>query len=270
MQASRIRAGFGSFVAVFAIYLKECFAYPATVFLWVLIESTNALVLPAVWGAAASSGSIGGFSAAEMVGYYLITAALSQFIVCHLMWDIAWDIREGWFTSFLMRPMSFFWMSTARNLSWRVIKIVFFLPILGLMIVFYPEVDLSQAHLGPAFWASVLLAHTLSFAMAYCLAMVPFWTTEFYSILRLYYFPELFLSGRLVPLQMLPEWVRTFAEWTPFPYTIAFPAEIALGMRTESQVAQGLGIQAAYVAGFLFLGRVIFRRGTKLYTGVGM
>ncbi len=257
--------------AVFWIYLKECFAYPAASFMWVLIETSSALILPAVWIAAVGpSGMVAGMNQAQIVAYYVVTATLSQFIVCHIMWDIAWDIREGFFTSFMLRPMSFFWMSAARNLSWRITKIALFVPLLWVMLIGYRGTVFPGLNLGSTFWLSVALAHTLSFAIAYCLAMIPFWTTEFHNIIRLYYVPELFLSGRLLPLESMPVWLQNVTHWLPFPYTIAFPAELALGRLPAIQVQQGLIMQTFYIVFFVLLGNVLFERGIKHYTGVGM
>ncbi|MER3463043.1 MAG: hypothetical protein C4342_08815, partial [Armatimonadota bacterium] len=147
--------------ALVSIYIQETLAYRAGAFIWTLADGQMALILPAVWIAAMGSGTdaIGGRSASEMVSYYLWATLLSQFVVCHLMWDIAFEIREGIFPVYLLRPMSVVWAQLSRNVGWRVVKVLLFTPILAAFLLIYHGYlsDLS-VHAGIAFWCSLILA----------------------------------------------------------------------------------------------------------------
>lgn len=253
--------------SILSLTIQECFAYPAVTVIWILVDAQAALILPAVWMA---SDGIAGYGRNDILIYYLSTAMLSQFIVCHLMWDLAWEIREGQFSSYLVRPFSYFWTSVARNLAWRVSKLVLFVPVLIFAVACYGFPTSANLYLGWELWLAVLLAHILSFALGYSLSMVSLWTTEFMSIFRLYYLPELLLSGRLVPLAAFPAWAQTLADWTPFRYTLYFPAEILMRRLEPSQIATGFGHQLAWIAAFSALGCLLFERGRRMYTGVGM
>lgn len=254
------------------IYLKDNFAYPVASGLWVLADAQAAIILPAVWMAAAGpNGMVAGFDRSGIVTYYLVSMALAQFITCHLMWDIAWDIREGFFSSQLVRPIDYFLTQTGRNFAWRLTKLILFVPLYAVVIASYAAtVHLGQLHFSLAFVVSVFLAQQLSFVSAYCMAMVTLWTTEFESVLRLYYIPEFILSGRTVPLSSLPIWAGSIATYTHFKYTNSFPAEMLLGRVNGAQQIQGLAIQASWIFVFILLSRILFVRGTRHYTGVGM
>src|SRR5438105_4680561 len=126
------------FRAVFLIYWQETLAYKAATIIWVLADTQAALIMPAIWLAAyGGSGRIFGMDPGTLVTYYLTTLLLSQFIVCHLMWDIGFEIREGMFTGQLLRPFSIFWLNAARNTSWRVIKLFLFIPFVILFLLAY-------------------------------------------------------------------------------------------------------------------------------------
>jgi ABC-2 type transport system permease protein len=252
------------------IFFKELFAYPTASFIWVLADAQTALILPAVWLAASPNG-VAGMDRGQLVSYYLVSMVVSQFVTCHLMWDIAWDIREGVFSSQIMRPIGFFWMNVPRNFCWRVAKLILFIP-LGL---FGFAVYAWHGVTAPVYFSweallAVFLGQTLSFVAAYCVALVALWTTEFFSILRVYYFPEMFLSGRIVPLATMPLWVQHISKWTHFRLTNAFPVQIILRQLPATEIRQGLVLQILWIGFFLALGAVLFRRGTRQYTGVGM
>lgn len=230
------------------------------------------MILPAVWLAAAGTAqTIAGLGRGELVTYYLVSMTLSQFITCHLMWDMAEDIREGFINSLLMRPMSHFTMNLARNFAWRLAKLLLFIPVATLVFSFYLSATPGKPlHITGLAVFSVMMGQFLSFVAAYCVSSVAFWTTEFYSALRAYYLPESFLSGRLVPLTALPFWAQAPAHWLHFRYTNAFPVEMIMGKLSPNQVWEGIAIQAGWTAIFLVAGPIIFRHGLRRYTGVGM
>jgi len=257
--------------AIFRIYLRECFAYPGASFIWVIADVQAALILPAVWLASAGpTGLAGGMDRAQLITYYLVTMTLSQFVICHLMWDLAWDIKDGYFSAQLLRPLDYFRTSLARNLSWRVAKLAMFLPILPVVTLAYGGLSGVSLHFSWAFIASALLAHMLSFLAAYALTMVSLWTTEFMSIFRLYYVPEMFLSGRVIPLSAMPPWAQTLGSFTHFPYMVSFPTKILLGELKTHEIWSGLGMQVGWCAVFAVLGPVLFSRGLRQYSGPGL
>jgi ABC-2 type transport system permease protein len=256
---------------VLRIYLRECLAYPAATFIWMLADAQTAMILPAVWLACAGdAGAVAGMSRPDLVTYYLASMVLTQFITCHLMWDIGWDIREGDFNAHLLRPMSYFRMNLARNLAWRWSKLLLFLPVAAIVFLIYSPVGTSPVHVTWPFVVSVLLAQTLSYVSGFCVAMTALWTTEFMSTFRLYYLPEMFLSGRLVPLSTLPVGVAALSTYTHFRYMNYFCVEILMGKLAPPQILSGILIQVAWIGGFTVLARVLFLAGTRRYVGAGM
>lgn len=257
--------------ALLLIYWQETLAYPAAAFIWVLADTQMALVMPAVWLSAFSADqAIFGMAPGTLVTYYLATLLLSQFVICHLMWDIGFEIREGVFSTQLLRPVSVFWMNAARNVAWRSMKLFLFVPLLVIFVLVYGKyLGATPLYLGWPLIVCILLAHVLSFMMGYALAMVSLWTTEYVSVFQVYYFPEIILSGRLVPVDALPSWAVSIADVLPFKYTIYLPINALLGRVESSQLLVGMGIQAAWIAVFAVLGRVLLRRGLKQYTGFG-
>jgi len=265
-----IRVPTRKLLAIFRIYLKECFAYPAASMLWVLADAQTAMILPAVWLATAGPGKmVAGMTRPDLISYYVGSMVLSQFITCHLMWDIAWDIREGDFSSHLLRPIHYFRLNLARNFSWRVAKLVLFLPIGLLVYLIYKPVGMSPFHLSGAFFASVIFAQFLSYVAAFCMAMTALWTTEFMSTLRLYYLPEMFLSGRLLPIAALPVWALTVSRFTHFRYMIWFPTQVLMGKLSNAEILEGLMVQVFWILVFLVLAKLVFIRGTRHYSGFG-
>ena len=80
---------------------------------------------------------------------------------------------------------------------------------------------------------------------------------------------ELLLSGRLVPMAVMPQWVQTVSDWLPFQWTFLFPIEVLIGQRSTTEIWTGLGIQLAWMGITLGAIAVVWRRAIRRYTAVG-
>lgn len=260
-------------MAVFGIWFQDGIAYRASGVIWILTDMVTAMTMPLVWirAGAMDSGMIGGFRAGDIVLYYLCMLLLSCFITSHIMWEVATEIKEGQFSTALMRPISFYQFTFLRNLSWRVIRMGLFAPIFLAMLFFYHGY-LTDVHLNLSweFWTSVVLGHLVSFNFVIMMAMIALFVQEVYSIFELYYVPMLFLSGQLFPVSMLPDWARSLAQLFPFYYTTGAPTEILVGRVSGDESLRALVVQGVWIAVTYALSRVFWSRGLKYYTGVGM
>ncbi len=56
---------------------------------------------------------------------------------------------------------------------------------------------------------------------------------------------------------------------TPFPYILGFPVDVAMGSLSVPEMLRGFAVQVAWITGIGLLGRHLWRRGTKNYSGAG-
>lgn len=256
---------------LFKIYIQDGLAYKASGVIWVLTDVTTAVTMPLVWLSAAKSGSVSGYSQSELVLYYLSIVLLTGFVVCHFMWDISFEIREGVFSSQLLRPVSYLRFILVRNFAWRCVRTCIFVPFFAVILLFYSSsIANVQLNLSWQFWVSVLLGHFVSVMFVTALAMIALFTQEAQSIFELYYVPMLFLSGQLFPLALMPAWVKTIAKVLPFYYTTGAPTEILIGRTKPSDVIPVIGMQVLWIIASYILFKLLWHKGTRTYSGVGM
>jgi ABC-2 type transport system permease protein len=257
--------------AFLSIYIQDGLAYRASGMIWILNDVVIAFTLPLVWLAAAGSGTIGGKTGSDFVAYYVVMLLFSNFITCHFMWEINQEIKDGALTSQLLRPASYLHFMFMRNLAWRLVRSLLFLPWF-LLFLFVYQGNLSQTDLnfGLSTLAAVFLGHCVSFFFVMALSMLALFVEEASSIFELYYFPMLFLGGSMFPVSVLPGWVQNLAVVFPFYYAVGAPADIATGRIPESQVPAILGVQLLWIGLSIVLHVVLFRVGMKRYQGVGL
>jgi len=188
--------------AVFGIYFQDGLAYRASGLIWILTDLVTAITMPLVWAkASTTTGVIGGFTQGDFVLYYLCQLLIGSFITSHIMWEVAMEIREGQFSTQLVRPISFYQFTFLRNLSWRIIRTALFAPFfVALLWLYRSYLSDATVYLGWEFWTSFVLGHLVSFTLVTMMAMIALFTTEVMSIFELYYVPMLFLSGQLFPV----------------------------------------------------------------------
>jgi ABC-2 type transport system permease protein len=268
--------------ALYSIYFQESIAYRASMFIWTLTDAVPASIMPLVWlaayatrvGQATGSGgapTIAGFTPGQMVTYYMVMLLFSNFIVCHFMWDMAVEIKEGVWNVLLVRPVSIFETYLMRNLSWRVVRSLVFIPLfVGLVIAYGRLISGTTLYLGWELWVAVVLGHVLSFCFVFAMGLIALWVQEVHSIFGLYYIPMLFMSGQIVPPQVLPKWAYTVGLLFPFYYTTALPTEIAIGRVQPAAGHNAILVQILWIVICWLGAKVLWRAGIKQYTGVGM
>jgi len=259
--------------AVFSIWFQDGIAYRSSGIIWVLTDVTTAVTLPVVWIAAArtNGGSVGGFTVNQMVTYYLSMLLLNCFITSHIMWEIAMEIKEGQFSTALLRPISYYQFSFLRSLSWRCIRPVLFLPFL-LVIGFGFKHYLAGAtfHVTAAFFLAAICGHLVSFTFVMGMSAIAFFTQEVYSVFELYYIPQTLLSGTMFPIALLPGWLGAIPRAMPFYYTVGAPSDILVGRVTAGDAWHVVGIQLFWILLMYGVGKLLWRSGLKRYAGVGM
>jgi ABC-2 type transport system permease protein len=85
----------------------------------------------------------------------------------------------------------------------------------------------------------------------------------------MYMVVELLLSGRLVPLRLMPHWVRTMANFFPFKWTFGFPIEALVGRLSAAELLGGVAMQALWILFGVLLVSVVWRRAVRKYSAVG-
>jgi ABC-type uncharacterized transport system permease subunit len=78
------------------------------------------------------------------------------------------------------------------------------------------------------------------------------------------------VGGLLVPLVLFPEWGRTAAMFTPFPLAFSFPIRCFLGQVGAEEWFRSVAMIGVWSAGLGVAVTWVWRRGTRIYSGVGI
>jgi len=236
------------------------------IFLW-------AAIFEAVRAASGQSDPrIGGYTYENFVAYYLLTMISRAFSsMPGLASGIARQIRDGEIKKYLIQPVDMlgflFLARIAHKLVYYGVALGPFALVFYLCRGFFP--GWPPAEVMTAFMLSLVMAFMLGFFLEATLGLLGFWFLEVSSMLFVYMLFNFFFSGHMFPIDMLPEPWATLVRLIPLQYLAYFPAAVFLGKIQGAELAAGLAIEAAWIAGFIVLSRVAFSRGLVRYSGYG-
>lgn len=233
-----------------------------------MIEPTIYLV---VWTSVANSqgGQIAGLTTGTLAAYYIVWTLVRVFNLAFAPDAWEWRIREGRMNEFLSQPIHPFHRDFTFFAGAKFVWTLAWIPVAAfLTLVFNPVFEWSVIDVI-GFVIAVWGGFTLRFVMLYSLGMINFWTTRGSAIFGTFVAAELVLSGRLVPLELLPGWVADVAAWLPFKWTFQFPIDTLIGRLEPAEIAQGIAFQAVWALSLGLLFTLIWRRAIRKYGAVG-
>lgn len=254
--------------ALFRVEVGLVMAYRAEIVIW-MVTGVLPLIMLAAWLALGAGGPVGSFAPRDFIAYYLAAIFVRQMTGVWIVWDMDFQIRQGEFSTRLLRPIDPIhqWAMAALGSKW--LRFLVLLPILApVAVATGARYDLRPATLL-LFAVTIFGAWLLGFFIQYCNGLLGFWLTQVTAIFELWFGLYSIFSGYLIPLELLPPAVGAVAHWLPFRYQLALPLEIVLGRVAGTELWQGLALQWLWIAGFFGLSRLLWRFGLRKYSAVG-
>jgi viologen exporter family transport system permease protein len=270
-EEGRWRSLFDFYVTTMRTAVAEQLQYRVTNYFYMLGMIAEPVIQLVVWSTIADQhgGSVNGITAGEFAAYYIVwTLVRNMNIVFGApFWE--WRIREGQLSGQLLRPMHILHFDLAYFAGWKFVVVGLWVPIaIGLSLVFKPDLHPTALEIVVfifAIWGAYLIRSMFQGVIG----MLNFWTTRGAAVFDLYMATEMLLSGRLVPLQLMPEWVQSLANFLPFKWTFGFPIEVLVGHMSPGSLMLGLGVQVLWIGIGYVLFKFAWTAAIKRFSAVG-
>jgi ABC-2 type transport system permease protein len=216
-----------------------------------------------------SGGTVGGLTTGQLAAYYIVWTGVRNMNIVFTPYGWEWRIREGQLSGQLLRPLHPIHYDVAGFAGGKFVWILFYLPIaVALTLVFDPTFDVRPLEIA-VFLVAIWGAYLIRTFNQSALGLVTFWTTRVGALFQLYIMLELLLSGRLVPLTLMPDWVQTLAWFLPFQWTFYFPIQALVGEYSNARLAGGLAMQLFWTLVGIGVFSLVWRYAIRRYTAVG-
>jgi ABC-2 type transport system permease protein len=257
---SPLRGLFDVYVQEAKLAIAEQIQYRAANYMYMLGMVAEPVIYLVVWQtvAAQQGGAVAGITAGQFAAYYIVWTLVRNINIVFTPYGWEERIREGRLRAQLLRPLFPIVEDLGFFLGWKPVVILLWLPIaLFLSLVFRPEFHPGPLNIA-VFAVALLGAYLIRSLNQSSLGLITFWTTRVGPIFELYIAVELLLSGRLVPMALMPEWVQSLANVLPFQWTFGFPIEALVGNLTPRELLGGLLMQLFWIAVGAVLVRVVW------------
>jgi ABC-2 type transport system permease protein len=229
------------------------------------------VVYLAVWTSVseAQGGSIAGYSTGALAAYYIVWTLVRVYNLAFDPNAWEWRIRRGRMNEFLSQPIHPFHRDASYFMGSKIVWTVMWIPVAAVLtLAFQPSIEWELGNIL-AFLVAIWGGFAVRFVLLYLMGMVNFWTTRGAAVFGIIVAGELLLSGRLVPLQLMPDWVERLAGWFPFKWTFQFPIEVFIGRLDATEILTGLVAQVAWAAGLGLAFAWVWKHAIKRYAAVG-
>jgi ABC-2 type transport system permease protein len=252
------------------IGMQEQFQYRVANYFYMVGMIAEPVVYLVVWSSIARSngGSIDGYTAGTFAAYYIVWTLVRNMNIVFTPFGWEERIREGTLSAHLARPIHPIHYDLGSFAGWKVVVIILWLPIaLALSLIFRPELHPRPQQMI-VFFIAIWGAYLIRSMVLWILGMITFWTTRISALFEAYFAAELLLSGRVLPLTLMPQWAQNVSRYLPFRWTFGYPITALVGPISDRDLYLGLLAQLAWIAVGACGVSLLWRRAVKRYTAV--
>jgi len=259
------------YLTLMKISILQQFQYRAQNYFYMIGMIAEPVIYLVVWSsvAAGQGGTVEGYTPGSLAAYYIVWTLVRNMNIVFTPYGWEQRIQRGQLSGELLRPIHPLNGDVAYFAGWKVVVIILWLPLAAfLTLIFKPILNPTWLQIVVFFFA-IWGAYLIRSMLLSMLGMITFWTTRVSAIYSLFFASELILSGRLVPMPLMPAWVQDLANYLPFQWTFYFPINALVGTPTPVELLGGLGIQALWVLGGVLLANILWNAGIRRFSAVG-
>jgi ABC-2 type transport system permease protein len=253
--------------------LMETMQYRIESGIWFLWDVLPPIAMAFLWLTAfQDQRRVAGYDLSEMLLYTIGVMVLRTMITSHIEWGMDYEIRQGLLSTYLVKPFSVWGFWFVGESAWKGMRAIWLTPVLiGCLVWLGPTIGAASFPLErlPLLLVSVLLGYMVCFFLKLCLGFIGFWTNDIVGTTTLYEVTATILGGIIVPLALLPDWLRTVALFLPIQAVYSVPMGVLLAKDTGVNPLVGIAIQLGWIIGLWLLALVMWRAGLRRYESVG-
>ena len=265
-----VRRHFSVYGVLFGMIPKMFMAY--VIWFWVgfVLNIISMTILVFFWRAIyADTATISGLGLNQTITYIILAFIFMPLAGNDLVWEFGSNLREGMMIHHLLRPVNFQAMNYVQMLGGLITRLVWQLPMLLVAVLAFGLRIPADLTTWLAFLVSAMLGFTVMFYFNWFLACFTFYTTEIWGLGVLIEGMTFFLSGALVPLVMMPEWLRAAVLSVPFAQALAVPVGLLTGITPLGDAPRVWLVQFLWIVGLWVASTLFFRVAVRKITVQG-
>lgn len=200
-----------------------------------------------------------GYTIENMFIYMSLAVVLNSFFNTprRLAMNISHDILDGTIVNKLLYPMDYYDYYWCYCIG-RGTFFLFFVsvPLMLMSAILFCDFYMPSLFKVVFFIISTILGYFIETGMALIISGMLFWTEKASGIISVASFLAFFFSGRLIPIDFFPNWLKNIANVLPYKYAIYTPISVYLErINPKNQIA----MQIMWIVILVIIGRKLFK-----------
>lgn len=261
--------------SIFLLHFQHAFESRSRSFVWFLLALINPLIYLLFWrGVIGESQSVmSGWQLSSIASYYFLLIIANAMLTSHIEETVAQeDIQQGYLSSLLLKPFNYFKLKFFEEIPYRLIQGAFGIVVFGVVTLLLNQLVTitSQFEVIMVGILIVILAFILSFTFKMVVGLAAFWFTDAFGFQQIMMVTTIILGGSIMPLDLMPQFLQQISKYLPFAYMIYYPVMAFTGRLDVGELTRTVVVQLVWLGIFYLLYRSLWKRGIRLFTGVGM
>ena len=215
--------------------------------------------------------TIDGWAFNRLIAYIFLSMIIGQlkssWVTSH---EMIMQIRQGFMNQYIVKPISFF---SYHLMNFIGTNILYYIPYTILFIIapiiFEGLIFINFIQI-PFFILALLMSIYLSYSIYFFMVCFAFWFGEVRVLLAAYNIAMFVLAGQIIPLDFFPEYYINIINYTPIPYLIKFPVDIAMALEINfSQWINYMMIGILWCIVMRVLSGLVYNIGIRRYEAYG-
>ncbi len=173
-------------------------------------------------------------------------------------------IQNGSIATELLLPVNIHGRMLADNLGHALFQLLFhFGPAVAFSVLFIRIAAPAELSMAFLFLLSAFLGYGVLWTVSFVAQMLSFWLINVWSVMTIKNVFVNVLSGSMIPLWFMPDWMRGVIRFTPFSSIYFTPVQIYLGQLSLTEILCGFGVQVFWILALFLAGMLLWKKGQK-------
>ena len=200
----------------------------------------------------------------KIVMTYIILGFLMQCIFIMEDFFIENKVTSGLISSDLLKPISFRAYVLFYNIGGTFFRIIMQLtPSLIVAMILFRLLPPFSVQMFGIFIISGILGYLVLYCLNFIVWISSFWFYNTFSLVTIKDALVLFMSGALIPLWFMPQWLYNFIKLTPFDSIYFIPISIYLGQVPAEEIVLNLLRQMVWIIVLVTIGHFLWKAASR-------
>ncbi|GIF08240.1 ABC transporter permease [Actinoplanes siamensis] len=250
------------YLSIAQVSLQDAVAYRVSTIIGIGVAFLWVLILYFLWRAAYARAPLtAGYTWPEMRTYVVLAFGINALVGWRVGSLMMATVRTGDVVFDYVRPLNYCFAQLFRACGYCLVEGLVSLAMCLLVGFAFLHIAAPASPADALLFAVSLLLGVLTKALfVFLVSLLAFWTLSGLGLMWAQQAVIQVFSGTIVPLALMPDWLRTLAAILPLRGIVATPLTLYLGKADPPTALGLLALQAGWVAALLLLANVAWRR----------